>query len=206
VRGHAAQLQETGAERVGWKVGHAIAEAGGRLVVAPLTSATVLTDGGTYAAAHAGALRAETELAVWFAADVPPGADADAARKAIAGVGVALELVDVARPPGATIEDIVADGVFHRAVVLGPCATPLGAPLGAPSLSVGGRTHPADEPIPDAVEAAVAVAAALSAAGERLAGGDVLLTGSVVHAAVAPGDELVAAIVGLGRVRALVGV
>jgi 2-keto-4-pentenoate hydratase len=201
----AARLREAGAVRVGWKVGHGIEEAGGRLVVGALTSATILGDGATYAAGHPAALRAETELAVWLAADVPGDADAQTARRAIAGVGVALELVDVARPPEASLERIVAAGVFHRAAVLGPCAAPLGGALGPATLRVGGRVHDADEPLPDAAGIVLAVAGALAAAGERLEGGDVVLTGSVVHVPVGVGAEVVAGIGGLGRVRATIG-
>jgi 2-keto-4-pentenoate hydratase len=201
----AARLRETGARRIGWKVGHDIAEADGRLVVGALTSATVLDDGATYAAGHPAALRAETELAVWLAADVPGDADPQTARRAIAGVGVALELVDVARPPHTSLAHIVAAGVFHRAVVLGPCAAPLNEALGAASLVVSGREHEADEPFPDPVGSVCAVAAALAAAGERLEGGDVVLTGSVVHVPVGVGAEAVAQIGGLGRVRAAIG-
>jgi 2-keto-4-pentenoate hydratase len=202
----AARLREAGAIRIGWKVGRNIAEAGDRLVVGALTSATILDDGATYAAGHPAALRAETELAVWLAADVPGDADAQTAQRAIAGVGVGLELVDVARPREASLEAIVAAGVFHRAAVLGPCAAPLGKAIGPATLHVGGREHAADEPLPDAVIAVRAVAAALAAGGERLEGGDVLLTGSVVHVPVGVGAEVVAEIAGLGRVRAAIGV
>lgn len=202
----AARLREAGAGRVGWKVGHDIAEAGGRTVVGALTDATSLPGGATYAAGHPGAPRAETELAVWLADGVPGDATAEAARRAIAGVGVALELVDVARSAGAGLEGIVAAGVFHRAAVLGPCAAPLDAPLGSASLLTGTRLHPADEPFPDPVQAVLATAAALAAAGEALQAGDVLLTGSVAHAPVAPHEDAVAAIGGLGHVQATIGV
>jgi 2-keto-4-pentenoate hydratase len=201
----AARLREAGAERVGWKVGHDIAEADGRLVVGALTSATILGDGATYAAGHPAALRAETELAVWLAGDVPAGAEPETARRAIAGLGVALELVDVGRPRDASLAGIVAAGVFHRAAVLGPCAAPLGATFREAALLVGGHRHAADQPFPDPVASIVAVADALGAGGEALRGGDVVLTGSVIHVPVAPGTEPVAEIAGLGRVSAVIG-
>src|SRR3954447_16697558 len=109
---------DAGFEHVGWKAGDDIAEAGKSLVVGALTSATRLPDGGIYAAGDPVALRAETELAVRLGAAVDADDDAETIRNAIAGAGVALELVDVGRSsPG--LDAIVAGNVFHRAFVLG---------------------------------------------------------------------------------------
>jgi 2-keto-4-pentenoate hydratase len=194
-----------GATRVGWKVGHAIAEAEGvvpgGLVVGGLTSATLLRDGGTHAAGYAVALRAETEVVAWIGEDLTGDPAPDAVSRAIAGVGVGLELVDVARPPGG-LRGIVAANVFHRAVVLGPCASPLRSGLGPATLVVGGRRHDGDEPFPDLVDRLGAACRLLAFSGESIRGGDVVLGGSVVHVAAYIGDELTATIGGLGAVRA----
>jgi 2-keto-4-pentenoate hydratase len=207
-RGQEAMLDQlrrqigAGFERVGWKVGHAIAEAGESLVIGALTSATRLADGATYAAGHAVALRAETELAVRLGADVGANDDDETIRSAITGVGVALELVDVSRPPSG-LDAIVAANVFHRAFVLGSCDAALPARVDWPAtLTIAGRRHDADEPYPHVPHALRAVAALLERSGERLRAGNHVLTGSVVHVPVAPGDDIVAEIVGLGRVRA----
>src|SRR3954452_18681071 len=77
------ELLAGGARRVGWKVGHAIAEAEGAggpgIVVGAITSATTLDDGAAYAVGDPGSLRAETELAVRFARAVEVGGDVCAA-------------------------------------------------------------------------------------------------------------------------------
>src|SRR3954469_1360858 len=101
-----------GARRVGWKIGLGIAEVealvGPASVIGYLTSASLLDEGGRHRAGDARALHAETELAV----EAGPGG-------AVAGLAVALELVDTARPPDG-MEGIVAANVFHRAVAFGP--------------------------------------------------------------------------------------
>jgi 2-keto-4-pentenoate hydratase len=194
------ELLAGGARRVGWKVGHAIAEAEGAdgpgIVVGAITSATTLDDGAAYAVGDAGSLRAETELAVRFASAVEVGDDVCAA---IDGVAVALELVDVARPPGG-LAAIVAANVFHRAVAFGPWSAPSREPVGAAALVVGARRHPADEPVPDVVALVGRAAALLALSREHLAAGDVLLLGSLAHVPVAAGDALRAEIAGLGAV------
>jgi 2-keto-4-pentenoate hydratase len=183
-------LLDAGARHVGWKLGREIAEAGDRAVLGALTSATVLADGGVYAAGHPVALRAETELLVEVGEDA-----------GIAAVGVALELVDVGRLPGG-LEPVVAGNVFHRAVVLGRQRRPPAAASGDATLTVAGRVHRPDRPLSDLLAAVRDAAALLRLGGERLAAGDLLLTGSLVHVPVAPGDDVIAEIAGLGRVGA----
>jgi 2-keto-4-pentenoate hydratase len=195
---------DAGFERVGWKIGHDIAEAGAALVIGALTTATRLADGATFAAGHPVALRAETELAVRLSADVRADDDQETIRGAIAGIGVALELVDVGRP-SSRLDAIVAANVFHRAFVLGPCDTRPALRDRTATLTVSGRRHGADEPYPNVVDALRTVASLLECSDERLRAGDHVLTGSVVHVAVAPGDEVIAEIEALGRVRAEVG-
>jgi hypothetical protein len=141
-----------GARRVGWKVGHDIAEAQGVLglqpVVGYLTTATLLQDGATYSVAQSRALRAETELVVELADDVCADAPRREIEAAIAGIGVALELVDVARP-ASDLEGIVRGNVFHRAFALGPSFALAAARAGRATLAINARRHDADEPIGD---------------------------------------------------------
>src|SRR3954469_5903267 len=109
--GLAAQLAarraalDAGARRVGWKLAYGIAEveelAGDEPVVGHLTSATLLPPGGAYHARADRELRVETELAV----EVGEGG-------AIAGLAVALEVVDVGRPPHGA-RALVAANVLH---------------------------------------------------------------------------------------------
>jgi 2-keto-4-pentenoate hydratase len=192
-------LLAAGATRVGWKLGREIAWAGDRVVLGALTSATVVPDGGIYVAGHPIALRAETELLIEVGDDVAAEASPDDVRAAIAGVGLALELVDVG-DPHSDLEQVVAGDVFHRAVVLGIGRCPAEAASADATLAVAGRVHRPDRPLPDLVQAVRDAAELLERGGERLLAGDLLLTGSLVHVPVGRGDEVVAEIAGLGRV------
>src|SRR3954454_11774416 len=80
-----------GATRVGWKLAYDIPEVdevtGGEPVIGYLTTATLIEPGGIFRGASPD-LRAETELAI----EVGDGGG-------VGALGVALELVDVSRPP-----------------------------------------------------------------------------------------------------------
>jgi len=180
-----------GARRVGWKLGGGIAEidsvTGGRPAIGHLTSATQLTDGSTYAGGGT-ALHADTEVVVEL------GEDRD-----IVAAGVALEIVDIARPPH-DLEGIVAGNVFHRAFALGPLMPWPGRFDGAARSIVDGEVRAEARADDDHAEIVATAAELLAAVGERLRPGDRILTGSVTQVAVAPGDEIAAEIDGLGRV------
>jgi 2-oxo-3-hexenedioate decarboxylase len=200
--GLAAQLAarraalDTGARRVGWKLAYGIEEIAALVaeepVVGHITTATVIEPGGTYRGAHADReLRVETELAV----EVSDGG-------AIAGLAVALEIVDVGRPPHSA-EGLVAANVLHRAVAFGPTRSEA-APTGPARLLIGGEAR---EEAPVRGDPAAVVAATgrlLEAVGERLEPGDLILAGSSCHVPAAPGDAVVAEIAGLGAVAATI--
>jgi 2-keto-4-pentenoate hydratase len=192
------ELLDGGARHVGWKIAKDIAEidavTGGAPAFGYITTASVLPEAATFDPAGCRELRAETELVV----DVGPDG-------MVAAYAVGLELVDVGRPPS-DLEGIVADDVFHRAVVLGsPFATAAVAveprTLRA-TLLVDGEERECGEVELDGAGVVRAVAEVLDAAGERLQAGDRVLAGSVCHVPVGAGDEIVAAIDGLGRVSA----
>jgi 2-keto-4-pentenoate hydratase len=190
-----------GATRIGWKLGVGDRERiGDELAVGHLTSATCLDPGAAYHADDAGDLRADAEVAFELGRDVDPNDPAGAAA-AIAGVGVALEIVDLARPPDDPVS-VVAANVFHRAVAFGPFQPARPADGIRGRLLVNGRTR-ASAPVPAADELAGRVQAAarlLGAMGERLEAGDRIITGSVVQVAVTVGDQVVAGLGPLGRV------
>jgi 2-keto-4-pentenoate hydratase len=199
-----AQLarRPSGARRVGWKIGADIAEVeevtGGGPAIGSLTSATLLGDGDRYDARGA-ALHADTELVLVLGRDV--GAEDDVA-SAVAAVGVAVELVDLARPPGG-LEGIVAANVFHRAFALGPAAPQ--RPYGDARSVVNGEVR-AGAPARVDHEATVSIVARLlAAAGERLQRGDRILAGSLTQVAVRPGDTVAAEVDGIGRVAVTIG-
>jgi 2-keto-4-pentenoate hydratase len=119
-----------------------------------------------------------------------------AARDAIIAASVALEVVDVRRPPS-DLEGIVADNCFHRAFVLGEAAGlyPLGL---AASLTVNGERRGAATAAQDYPGLVQAAARLLASVGERLGEGDILLAGSLTRAAIQPGDTVMAEVERLG--------
>ena len=181
-----------GAERVGWKVALGIPEVEELVGAAPLfghlTSATRLESGATYSAATAAVPRVDAEVAVEV------GRDGE-----VVGLGTALELVDVGRPPS-DFEGIVAANVFHRAFVLGPSRPVAPGERLEARLSVGGRLRGSAPAPGDFTGTVRAVAALLAACGESLRSGDRIIAGSLIQVAVAPGDEVAVEIAGLGEV------
>jgi 2-oxo-3-hexenedioate decarboxylase len=186
-----------GAGRVGWKIALGIAEVeelvGTEPALGHLTTATLLGPGGAYRGARGDrALRAETELAV----EVGPDGG-------VAGLAVALELVDTGRPPDG-LEAIVVGNVFHRAVAFGPTVPRARAEGAVARLRVGGEVREAATVSADPLRTVAAIARLLAAAGERLEPGERILAGSACHVPVAPGDAVVAEIDGLGAVAATI--
>jgi 2-oxo-3-hexenedioate decarboxylase len=185
-----------GARRVGWKIALGIAEVeeliGDEPVIGHLTTATLLRPGATYAAGGDRALRAETELAI----EVGEGGE-------VAGLAVALELVDVARPPDG-MAPIVARNVFHRAVAFGPTCPGAGVGGARARLVIDGEVREEATVQADAARTVAAVARLLDAVGERLQPGELILAGSACHVPTGPGDAVAAEIEGLGRVEATV--
>jgi 2-keto-4-pentenoate hydratase len=193
-----------GAERVGWKIGLGIHEVDGEIgadvpVIGHLTTATQLEPGTSYRAGDARDLHADTELTLKLGRTVEAGEDAASARAAIAGLAVAIELVDTARPPY-DLEPIVAANVFHRAFALGPMQSELtSGPLTARTW-VNDSLRATEHSNQDLTAAVLAAARLLEAVGERLEPEDHIITGSITQIAIAPGDEVTAAIGNLGKV------
>jgi 2-keto-4-pentenoate hydratase len=201
--GLAAQLAarqaalDAGARRVGWKLAYGIEEveavAGDEPVVGHLTTATLIEPGGSYHGASTDReLRVETELAV----EVGEGG-------AIAGLAVALEVVDVGRPPHEA-QALVAANVLHRAVAFAPTRRGATVPAGPARLLIGGELREEAPVRGDPAAVVAATARLLAAVGERLESGDRILAGSSCHVPAAPGDAVVAEIAGLGAVAATI--
>jgi hypothetical protein len=159
-----------GAERIGWKLAYGIPEIEASVGEAPaigyLTSATLFAPGGRHHAAGARALRAETEVAIVLARHVAPDADARTADAAIGALQVALELVDVGRPPN-DLEGIVANNVFHRAASLGPTTEDTGLHDAAARAIVNGELRETAPIRSDHAVSVRAVADMLGRVGER---------------------------------------
>jgi 2-keto-4-pentenoate hydratase len=189
-----------GAERIGWKIGLNFPEVeqviGRQPVIGHLTSRTLLSSGAGYAMGPEAELRAETELALSIGRRVGPEADGAEARAAISGVAVALELVDVKRPPD-DLEGIVIANVAHRAFAVANARAV--DPSGLESrLALNGKVCESAAVGDDYGETVLAVAQLLGAVGEELRRGDRILAGSLTHGPVQPGDEVRAEIDALG--------
>jgi hypothetical protein len=179
------------AARVGWKYGSGDEEhIGGDHVVGHLTSATVLRDGDTYLGGGS-KLQADVEVAVEVGEDLAP-----------ARYGVALEICDLALD--GSVEEIVVDNDYHRAVAFGRFASALPARVEG-NLVVNGERRVAGRASDELSERVAAVGRVLSAAGEELRPGDCVITGFVVNTPVRSGDEIFAELSELGRVGLRIG-
>jgi 2-keto-4-pentenoate hydratase len=176
-------LVESGAQRVGWKVGlnaPPVMEALGLAhpVIGFLTRATVIESGGGHSLAGAAKPLVEPEVAIELRRDVGPGAEVDEALAAIESLGPALEVVDMPSPPE-DVETVVAENIFHRCVVFGPTRQDAAVSGAEVSLRVGGEERERGEVTTDLAETIRVVADLLGAAGERLAAGDRIIAGSL---------------------------
>jgi 2-keto-4-pentenoate hydratase len=180
-----AQLRGRAGDRVGWKAGFGIAGVpeliGDTPVPGHLTTATQVPPGAVFGPQEAGALHADCELVVTVGSDE---------------LGVALELVDLARNSG-TMHDAVAGNVLHLAFAFGPTSA---EPPGEARLVVNGEVRARGFARADHARTVAALSSILEAAGERLIAGDKIITGSVVQVPLARADDVVAEIDGIGRV------
>jgi 2-keto-4-pentenoate hydratase len=183
---------DAGERRVGWKLGLNFAEVeeviGQDPIIGHLTTGTLLGTGESYATQAAEDLRAEAEVALVIGQDVAADASADEARAAIAGAAVALEIVDVSRPP----DDLEGIVIVARRV----------DPSGLQAhLTINGELRSSATAGDDHSGVVRAVAQLLAAAGEQLQRRDQILAGALTHVAVRPGDEITADIQHLGAVK-----
>jgi len=201
-RGMERQLEERrrllagGARPIGWKLGLGAAAAMEKHgtsapVVGYLTDRGLRDPGSAVPIGEWAKPTAEPEIAVHIAADVPPGADRDAAAAAIGGLGVAIELVDIV---DGDIEAILAGDIFHRHVVLGPAGAGVEVGELRGEVRQNDDAQAVDDPLAlvgDPVAAVAHLANHLAAFGETVRAGEVLITGSIIPAlALSPGDRL----------------
>ena len=200
LRARRAEL-DSGATRVGWKVGLHIAEVeevmGAEPIFGYLTSATRLEPGSTFRARGVRALRAESEVAVELGRDVWPTEDLESIRAAVVGLAPALELVDV-DPPVDGFEGVVADNAYHRAFALGPTRTVVPGRRLVSTCRVNGEVRESGKTSEDFAVKLVAIARQLGTVGEGLRAGDRIITGSLTHVPVRTGDAVEISIAPLG--------
>jgi 2-keto-4-pentenoate hydratase len=196
-RGMAAQLGRwrerlgAGEKPLGWKVGFGSPAAMHKLAIqAPLTG--FLTDkalvatGATVSLAGWSKPAAEPEIAVHMGRDLPAGAGRDTVRAAIAGLGPAIELADVDRPPD-DVERILAGNIYQRGVIVGPCdASRAGGVVNglhgriARNGSAFAQTSDPQALTGELVGIVRHVADTLAAFGQTLRAGQIIITGSIV--------------------------
>ena len=207
VRGMRAQLEmrrkrlARGDAPLGWKVGFAAPDMLKRLgisgpLVGFLTRNALVRSGATVSLAGWTKPVAEPEIAVHLGHDVPAGADHASAEAAIAGISPAIELADLTAPPEDP-EKILITNIYQRHVVLsGETAARAGAAAHGLMCRVerrGNEFARTDDPQANTgqwVDIVRHVADVLAACGERLRGGEIIITGSVVPPlAIEPGED-----------------
>jgi 2-keto-4-pentenoate hydratase len=204
-RGMLAQLTErrrrieAGEAPLGWKLGMGVPAAMAKIgtdapLVGYLLAPARVDDGGTVSLDGWSNPKLEPEIAVHMGADLAAGASRSDAEAAIAGLGVAIELVDL-DPDADDPEAILAADIFQRHVLLGPVVEGAGAAGVSARIEHNGdeaaTTADATDATGDPVDLVRHVADTVGAAGETLRAGEVVICGSVVPALdVAPGDTI----------------
>jgi 2-keto-4-pentenoate hydratase len=215
-RGMLAQLTErrrrieAGEASLGWKLGMGVPAAMAKLgtdapLVGYLLAPARVDDGGTVALAGWSNPKLEPEIAVHMGSELAAGASREDAEAAIAGLGVAIELVDP-DPDADDPEAILAADIFQRHVLLGPVAEGASAAGTSARIAKNGEEAAAADDATDAtgdpVDLVLHVANTVGAMGEALRAGEVVICGSVVLALdVAAGDTVEVSIEPLGSLR-----
>jgi len=205
-RGMEAQLARrrtrlaAGDRSLGWKVGFGAPAAMEKFrIAAPLVGYLLksgeLASGATASLAGWTKPVAEPEIAVIIGHDLAPGGDRAAAAAAIAAIAPAIELAD-ADLPFEDPEAILKGNIFQRHVVLG---APDASRAGGETSGLTGRifrrgAEAAGTTDPQALTGNIIgivrhVADLLGAFGERLAAGEIIITGSVVPPLLIEEDE-----------------
>jgi 2-keto-4-pentenoate hydratase len=201
---------EAGEASLGWKLGMGVPAAMAKLgtdapLVGYLLAPARVDDGGTVSLDGWSTPKLEPEIAVHMGSDLAAGASREDAEAAIAGLGVAIELVDL-DPDADDPEAILAADIFQRQVLLGPVAEGASAAGTSARIAKNGEEAAAADDATgatgDPVDLVLHVANTVGAVGEALRAGEVVICGSVVPALdVAAGDTVEVAIDPLGSLR-----
>lgn len=176
-----------GAEPIGWKAGFGAPAAFAKLaidrpLVGFLTRDRVLADGATVDVSSWAKPMFEAEVAAHLAADIGPGASSAEALAAVGGWSVAIELADASFAPD-DIEEILADNIYHRHVLLGPVVESLPSPLSFSVMKDDEEVAATSDPEAFTGELGFVLAAmadTLAACSAGLRSGDIVITGSVI--------------------------
>jgi len=173
--GHWRATLDSGAQRVGWKIGFnapAIQEQLGleHSAVGHLTTATLVGADGAHSLAGAKNPLAEPEIAIHVGPE-----------HTVAGLSPAIEVIDMDAIPGGPDEvpATIEHNIFHRAVAIGSGRD--GRP-GEATFSIDGTVADTADASSVDLEATVAlVAEILEAAGEQLEAGDRIIAGTLTR-------------------------
>ena len=187
---------DAGAEPIGWKVG--FGSPGGmaalgidRPLVGYLTAGRRLEPGAMVPIGDWTRPLLEAEVAAYIGPDL-----------SVVGWALAIELADLDHPPD-DIEQILADNVYHRHVLLGDRVPVLPSDRGVTVRRDGVEVAATDDPdelVGELGWVVATTASTLAAAGGALRAGDVVITGSMVPPIdVAPGEAWRVVANGLGE-------
>jgi len=189
-----------GEKPLGWKVGLGAPATMERLgikapVVGFLMQRGLLLSGSTVSFAGWTRPAAECEICVRMARDLPGGATPDLALGAIKEILPAIELADFDPPPTVdNLDAVIAADIYQRHVILCGATRPGGALDGLTSRLFRRGAEAASTTDPESLtgkltDIVALVANTLAAYGEKLAGGDVIITGSITPPIVLERDE-----------------
>ena len=191
-----------GAKHIGWKIGITAKAAQVKYgldgpIIAYLTDRTERPSGHVHPQRDGADFRVEAEIFLRMGEDLGAGATLDEARLAIAGMGPAIELIDLSHP-GEPLDALLGHCIWHEAVLFGPESAP-GKFRGAdyaplPQVLKNGEVArtPDDNLVPADLSAlALHVANLLGRQGRRLKAGERIICGSfTVPLPVSAGDRI----------------
>ena len=189
-----------GEKPLGWKVGLGAPALMDKLgiggpAVGYLMQRALLLSGSTVSFAGWKKPVAECEIAVRMARDVAGGATPESAAAAVKEIFPAIELADFDPPPTPdNLDVVIGDDIYQRHVVLAGITRPGASLAGLTSKLIRRGVEAASTQdlealtgkLPDIV---AHVANTLAAYGEKLAAGDVIITGSITPPIVLEKDE-----------------
>ena len=205
-KGMVAQLAKrreriaAGEKPIGWKVGLGAPATMLKMglsapIVGFLMQRAQLPSGGTASLKGYSRPVAEPEICVRMARDLQPGASADQAAAAVKEILPAIELADLDPVPSPdNLDAVLAGDIFQRHVILCSNTRPGIGTSGLTSrvFRRGAEASVTRDPealtgkLPDIV---AHVASTLAAFGEKLAAGDVIITGSITPPLMIEADE-----------------
>jgi 2-keto-4-pentenoate hydratase len=189
-----------GEKPLGWKLGLGAPASMQKLglaapVVGYLMQRALLLSGSTVSLAGYLKPVAEPEICVRMASDLGAGASADAALAAIKEIFPAIELADLDPVPTPDNLDVVLEGdIYQRHVLLCGNTRFGGSTAGLTSRVIRRGAETARSTDPEALTGKLGdivahVANTLAAFGEKLAAGDVIITGSITPPLMIEADE-----------------